>query len=196
MTGTPHNPLQRRHRAIAAWCAVLVVAMVGASYAAVPLYRMFCQVTGFDGTPRRAERAPDQDKVLDKTVTVRFDGNVAPGLPWQFGPVQTTMTVKLGENAFAYYRATNTSDRPVKATAAYNIAPEIAASYFNKIDCFCFTEQVLEPGQSAELPLNFFIDPAIVNDRDARGVTHITVSYTFYPVAMPGVAEKSTGKPG
>jgi cytochrome c oxidase assembly protein subunit 11 len=195
MTGTPKTPLQHRHRVIAAWCALLVVAMVGAAYAAVPLYRMFCEATGFDGTPRRAERAPDQ--VLDKTVTVRFDGNVAPDLPWRFEPVQTTMTVRLGENLMAYYRATNTSDRPVAATAAYNISPEIAASYFNKIDCFCFTEQVLQPGESAELPLNFFIDPAIVRDKDARGVTHVTVSYTFYPVAKPGgVAQKSTGKSG
>ena len=128
---------------------------------------------------------------------MRFDGNVAPGLPWRFEPVQTTMTVKLGENLMAYYRATNTSDRAVKATAAYNISPEIAAFYFNKIDCFCFTEQVLQPGESAELPLNFFIDPAIVRDRDGRGVTQITVSYTFYPVARPGgVAQKSGGKPG
>jgi cytochrome c oxidase assembly protein subunit 11 len=195
MTGTPNTPLQRRHRAIAAWCALLVVAMVGASYAAVPLYRMFCEVTGFDGTPRRAVRAPD--RVLDKTVTVRFDGNVAPDLPWEFGPAKTTMTVRLGENLMAYYRATNTSDRRIVATAAYNITPEIAASYFNKIDCFCFTEQVLEPGQSAELPLNFFIDPAIAGDKDARGVTHITVSYTFYPVAKPGgVAQKPAGSPG
>ena len=194
MTGTINNPLLRRHRAIAAWCFVLVAAMVGASYAAVPLYRMFCEATGYDGTPRRAEKAPDQ--VLDKTVTIRFDGNVSPDLPWRFEPVRITMTVRLGENLMAYYRATNTSDRAIKATAAYNIAPEIAASYFNKIDCFYFTEQVLEPGQTAELPLNFFIDPAIVKDRDARGVTQVTVSYTFYPVAMPGVAEKSTGKPG
>jgi cytochrome c oxidase assembly protein subunit 11 len=195
MTGTPHNPLQRRHRAIAFWCAAVVVAMVGASYAAVPLYRMFCAATGFDGTPRRAEKAPD--RVLDKTVVVRFDGNVAPGLPWEFGPVETTMTVKLGENLMAYYRATNTSDRPIKATAAYNISPEIAASYFNKIDCFCFTEQVLQPGETAELPLNFFVDPVIAEDRDARGVTHITVSYTFYPVATPaGVAQKPTGSSG
>jgi cytochrome c oxidase assembly protein subunit 11 len=197
MTGTPNTALIRRHRAIAVWCAVLVVAMVGAAYAAVPLYRMFCEATGFDGTPRRAERAPDRDRMLDRTVTIRFDGNVSPDLPWQFGPVANTMTVKLGESAFAYYRATNTSDRPTKATAAYNIHPEIAASYFNKIDCFCFTEQVLEPGQSAELPLNFFVDPAILNDKDARGVTHITVSYTFYPVATPGgVAQKTGGKSG
>jgi cytochrome c oxidase assembly protein subunit 11 len=195
MTGTPNTPLQRRHRAIAAWCLVLVAGMVGASYAAVPLYRMFCEATGFDGTPRRAERAPD--RVLDNTVTVRFDGNVAPDLPWRFEPVQTTMTVRLGDNLMAYYRATNISDRPITATAAYNISPEIAASYFNKIDCFCFTEQVLQPGESAELPLNFFIDPAVVRDRDARGVAQITVSYTFYPVAKPGgVAQEFSGKPG
>jgi cytochrome c oxidase assembly protein subunit 11 len=195
MTGTPDAPLQRRHRALAAWCFLLVIAMVGAAYAAVPLYRMFCEATGFDGTPRRAQRAPDQ--TIDKTVTVRFDGNVSPDLPWQFGPVQTTMTVKLGENVMAYYRATNTSDRPIKATAAYNIYPEIAASYFNKIDCFCFTEQVLEPGQSAELPVNFFVDPAMVRDKDARAITHIAVSYTFYPVAAPGgVAQKPAGRSG
>jgi cytochrome c oxidase assembly protein subunit 11 len=195
MTGTTDARLQRRHRALAAWCAVLVFAMVGAAYAAVPLYRMFCEATGFDGTPRRAQRAPDQ--VLDKAVTVRFDGNVSPDLPWQFGPVQTTMTVKLGENVMAYYRATNTSDRAIKATAAYNIYPEIAAAYFNKIDCFCFTEQVLEPGQSADLPLNFFVDPGMVRDKDARGISQITVSYTFYPVAKPGgVAQKPAGKSG
>jgi cytochrome c oxidase assembly protein subunit 11 len=195
MTGTTDARLQRRHRALAAWCAVLVFAMVGAAYAAVPLYRMFCEATGFDGTPRRAQRAPDQ--VLEKAVTVRFDGNVSPDLPWQFGPVQTTMTVKLGENIMAYYRATNTSDRAIKATAAYNIYPEIAAAYFNKIDCFCFTEQVLEPGQSADLPLNFFVDPEMVRDKDARGISQITVSYTFYPVAKPGgVAQKPAGKSG
>ena len=194
MTGTPHTPLQRRHRAIAAWCAALVFAMVGAAYAAVPLYRMFCAVTGFDGTPRRAT-GPSQ-KTLEQTVTVRFDGNVAPNLPWRFEPVQTTMTVKLGENAVAVYKATNLSDKRIVATAAYNIVPEITASYFNKIECFCFTEQVLEPGQTAELALSFFIDPEIVRDQDAKRVTHLTVSYTFYPTATPGVAEKKTSKSG
>jgi cytochrome c oxidase assembly protein subunit 11 len=194
MTGTRHSPLQRRHRAIALWCAVLVVGMVGASYAAVPLYRLFCQVTGYDGTPRRA--AQPSDRMVEKTVTVRFDGNVAPGLPWRFEPVENTMTVKLGENAVATYRATNTSDRRIVATATYNILPEIAASYFNKVQCFCFTEQALEPGETAELGLSFFIDPEIVGDKDARGVTHVTVSYTFYPVAAPGVAEKPTSRSG
>ena len=181
---------------LAAWCAALVVAMVGAAYAAVPLYRLFCQVTGFDGTPRIAAKAPDT--VLEKTITVRFDANVAPGLPWRFEPVQTTMTVRIGENALAFYRAVNTSDRPVTGTATYNILPEVAAAYFSKIQCFCFTEQVLEPGKTMEFPVSFFIDPLIVGDKDARHVTHVTVSYTFHPLAArkPGVAEKRTGKPG
>ena len=196
MTDTRNNTLQHRHRATAAWCAVLVVAMVGAAYAAVPLYRLFCQVTGFDGTPRIAAKAPDT--VLEKTITVRFDANVAPGLPWRFEPVETTMTVKIGENAMAFYRAVNTSDRPVTGTATYNILPEVAAAYFSKIQCFCFTEQVLEPGKTMEFPVSFFIDPLIVGDKDARRVTHVTVSYTFHPLPAPkpGVAEKTTGKPG
>ena len=194
MTGTPNTPIRRRHRAIAAWCALLVFAMVGAAYAAVPLYRMFCAATGFDGTPKRAT-GPSQ-KTLQKTVSVRFDGNVSPSLPWRFEPMQTTMSVKLGENAVATYKATNLSDKRIVATAAYNIFPEIAASYFNKIECFCFTEQVLEPGQTAELALSFFIDPEIVKDNDARRIAVVTVSYTFYPTPTPAVAEKKTSKPG
>jgi cytochrome c oxidase assembly protein subunit 11 len=194
MTGSPHNPLQRRHRALAAWCLVVVVGMVGAAYAAVPLYRMFCEATGFDGTPRRAMAR--SERTVERTVTVRFDGNVVPGLPWRFEPVQNTMTVKLGENATAYYRAVNTSDHTIKATAAYNIVPEIAGAYFNKIQCFCFTEQVLEPGQTAELAVDFFIDPKMADDRDGRTVSNVTVSYTFYPVAIPGMAESPGGKPG
>jgi cytochrome c oxidase assembly protein subunit 11 len=194
MTGTSRTPLQRRHLAIAVWCGALVFAMVGAAYAAVPLYRMFCAVTGFDGTPRRAT-GPSQ-RTLEQTVTVRFDGNVAPSLPWRFAPVETTMTVKLGENAVAVYKATNLSDKRVVATAAYNIFPEIAASYFNKIECFCFTEQVLEPGQTAELALSFFIDPEIVRDHNAGRITHVTVSYTFYSTATPGVGEKTTSRSG
>jgi cytochrome c oxidase assembly protein subunit 11 len=211
MTRAPDSPLQRRHRVIAAWLALVVVAMVGAAYAAVPLYRLFCQVTGFDGTPRIATRAPDPSEVLERTVTVRFDGNVAPGLPWSFGPVQNTMTVKIGESAMAYYKATNLSDRPVKGTATYNILPEVAAAYFNKIQCFCFTEQVLQPGETAEFPVSFFVDPQIMGDRDAKSVTHVTVSYTFHavveapkprveprvePRAEPGVAEKRAGNAG
>ncbi len=194
--GSHNRALQRRHRVLAAWCVALVVAMVGAAYASVPLYRLFCQVTGFDGTPRVATRPAAT--VLDKTVVVRFDANVTPGLPWRFEPVQHTMEVKIGETNLAFFRATNTSDQPVRGTAIYNIFPEIAAVYFNKLQCFCFTEQLLEPGQSTEFPVSFFIDPAIVNDRDARAVTHITLSYTFNPMAAPnpGVAEKRAGTAG
>jgi cytochrome c oxidase assembly protein subunit 11 len=182
-----NNPSSRRHRAVAAWCVVVVAAMVGASYAAVPLYRLFCQVTGLDGTPRIASKP--SDTVLDKTITIRFDANVAPGLPWTFVPEQRTVRVKIGENALAFYRATNTSDRPVHGTATFNVYPEQTAPFFNKLQCFCFTEQVLQPGESVEMPVSFFVDPQITTDKDARAVTQITLSYTFYPVApKPGVA--------
>ena len=191
-----NRALQRRHRTLALSCAMLVVAMVGAAYASVPLYRLFCQVTGFDGTPRIA--SGPSTTVLDKTVTIRFDGNVTPGLPWHFEPVQNTMEVKIGENNLAFFRATNTSDQPVRGTAIYNVFPEIAAVYFNKLQCFCFTEQLLQPGESMEFPVSFFVDPQIVNDRDARGVTHITLSYTFNPMPAPkpDVAEKRNNAAG
>jgi cytochrome c oxidase assembly protein subunit 11 len=177
----------RRHRATALWCAALVAAMVGAAYAAVPLYRLFCQMTGFDGTPRIAGKP--SSTVLDRTIVVRFDANVAPGLGWSFEPVERTATVRIGENALAFYRATNTTDRPLHGTATYNVLPEQAAPFFNKLQCFCFTEQVLEPGQSVEMPVSFFVDPQIVGDKDAGSTTHITLSYTFYPVQpKPGLA--------
>jgi cytochrome c oxidase assembly protein subunit 11 len=180
----------RRHRAVALWCAALVVAMVGAAYASVPLYRLFCQVTGFDGTPRVA--AAPSVTVLDRQVAVRFDANVAPDLPWRFEPAEPTLKVRLGENTLAFYRATNTSDRPIRGMATFNVLPEQAAPFFNKLECFCFKEQLLQPGETVEMPVSFFIDPQIVADKDAHGVTHITLSYTFYPVtsAKPGVAGK------
>ncbi len=194
MTSGIENPaLKKRHRALAAWCIALVITMVGASYAAVPLYRLFCQVTGFDGTPRIATSVPSVG--LDKTVTVRFDGNVAPGLPWKFEPVQNTVEAKIGESMLVFYRATNISDKPVKGSATFNVFPEIAAVYFNKVQCFCFTEQLLAPGESVEFPVSFFVDPEIVHDKDARKVTHITLSYTFY--AVPGsVSGDVTAKVG
>ena len=170
--------------------------MVGAAYASVPLYRMFCQVTGFDGTPRIATKPSTM--MLDRTITVRFDANISPGLAWDFEPVVRTMDVRIGENALAFYRATNRSDRPIVGTATYNVLPEQAGVFFNKLECFCFKEQRLEPGQTIELPVSFFIDPQIVHDKDARGTTHITLSYTFYPVAQPsgGLAEKRGGNAG
>jgi cytochrome c oxidase assembly protein subunit 11 len=177
----------RRHRATALMCAALVAAMVGAAYAAVPLYRLLCQVTGFDGTPRVASKP--SSTVLDRTIVVRFDANVAPGLGWRFEPLERTATVRIGENALAFYRVTNPTDRPIHGTATYNVFPEQAAPFFNKLQCFCFTEQVLEPGQSVEMPVSFFVDPQIVGDKDAGSTTHITLSYTFYPVQpKPGLA--------
>jgi cytochrome c oxidase assembly protein subunit 11 len=173
----------RRHRATAAWCAALVLGMVGAAYAAVPLYRLFCDVTGYAGTPRRA--AEPSTVVLGRSVTVRFDANVAPSLAWRFAPVQSTLQVKIGENALVFYRATNLSDRALVGTATFNVFPEQAAAYFNKLECFCFKEQRLEPGQSAEFPVSFFVDPAIADDKDARATTHLALSYTFHPVAAP-----------
>jgi cytochrome c oxidase assembly protein subunit 11 len=179
-----------RHRTVAVWCGVLVAAMVGMAYAAVPLYRLFCQVTGFDGTPRVA-LAPSPT-VVDRTVTIRFDANVAPDLPWRFEPQQTTTKIKLGESALAFFRATNTSQRPLWGMATFNVFPEQAAPFFNKLQCFCFTEQLLQPGESIDMPVSFFVDPQILADKDAFWIEHITLSYTFYPAAPP----KSAGKAG
>lgn len=187
--------LSNRHRRTAMWCGVLVVAMVGAAYAAVPLYRMFCEATGFDGTPRIATKP--SDTVLERTVNVRFDANIAPGLAWEFEPMQGPANVKLGETTLIFYKATNTSDHTITGSATFNVFPEAAAPFFNKLECFCFTEQTLAPGQTIEMPVSFFIDPAIVKDKDARATTHITLSYTFYPVTpKPGLAAKRDGKTG
>jgi cytochrome c oxidase assembly protein subunit 11 len=187
----PDHELARRHRKVGLWCAAVVVGMVGASYAAVPLYRMLCELTSFDGTPQRA--TVPSDVVLDRTMNVRFDANTAPGFPWRFEPVQRTLDVKIGETTLAFYRATNTSDHAVTGTSTFNVFPEQVAVFFNKLECFCFKEQTLEPGQSVDFPVSFFVDPQIVHDRDAGGTTHITLSYTFYPVpskSKAGLAEK------
>jgi len=160
-------------------CVAALLVMGGATWAAVPLYRLFCQVTGYGGTTMRAEKAPDA--VLDRTITVRFDSNVAPGMKWEFGPAQRTMEVKVGENALAFYKAHNSAPNTLKGTATYNVSPEIVGSYFNKIECFCFTEQTLQPGESIEMPLTFFVDPAILQNAQAARIDHITLSYTFYP---------------
>jgi cytochrome c oxidase assembly protein subunit 11 len=173
----------RRNLRVAALCAVVGFAMVGLAFASVPLYRLFCQVTGFGGTTQRAERPSTE--TLDRRIAIRFDANVGPGLSWDFQPVVPTMEVRIGENALAFYRATNRSDRAVVGTATFNVTPDQVGAYFNKIACFCFTEQRLEPGQSVEMPVSFFIDPAIVKDLDGRHVRNITLSYTFFPVDGP-----------
>ncbi len=183
-----------RHRTVALLCTVAAAAMVGLSFASVPLYRLFCQATGYDGTPLRAERP--SETTIDRTVQVRFDANVGGGLAWKFEPVQHTLDVQLGANTLAFYRATNLSDRPLKGSATFNVAPETVGVYFQKIQCFCFTEQLLQPGETAELPVSFFIDPALVKDRDMKNVGQITLSYTFYPVGTSGEDRQSavTGK--
>ena len=171
-----------RHRRVAVMASGFAIAMLGMAYAAVPLYQMFCQVTGFAGTTQRAAAAPEPEKVLDRTITVRFDSNITGGLGWTFKPVQRTVDVKIGESRLAFYQAKNISDVPLTGTASFNVAPESAGFYFSKIECFCFQEQTLQPGEMVEMPVSFFVDPEIVNDPDARHLTHITLSYTFYPV--------------
>jgi cytochrome c oxidase assembly protein subunit 11 len=172
---------------VALLCATVALGMVGLAYASVPLYRLFCQATGYAGTPQRATQT--SATTLDKTIAVRFDSNVAPGLAWTFEPAVRTMDIKIGENTLAFYRAHNRSDRPTTGTASFNVTPEGAGAYFVKVECFCFTEQRLEPGQTVDMPVSFYIDPAIVQDKDARMISEITLSYTFYAVAdKPAVA--------
>jgi cytochrome c oxidase assembly protein subunit 11 len=174
-------------------CAVAVVAMGGLSYAAVPLYRLYCQATGFGGATQRAEKL--SEVVLDRVITVRFDANVGPGLPWRFEPVQQTVDVKVGENVLAFFRATNLSDQPIKGMATFNVAPDVAGLYFSKIECFCFKEQRLDSGETVEMPVSFFVDPSIMKDRDADVVRDITLSYTFYPVnASPNPVVTEAGR--
>lgn len=160
-------------------CLGLVAGMGALSYASVPLYRMFCQLTGFDGTPLRAERAPDH--VLEQTITVRFDANVSQDLDWEFAPKQANHTLKLGETGLIFYRAANRAGKPTVGTASFNVTPEKAAPYFNKIACFCFDRQELKAGQAMDMGVTFFIDPAIMKDRAVRDLREITLSYTFYP---------------
>lgn len=167
-----------RKNTIAIACAFAVMFMTGAAFAAVPLYRLFCQVTGFDGTTMRADKA--SDVVLDQTVLVRFDTNVR-GLPMAFRAEQVSQRVRIGETGIAYFDVTNTSAAPISAKAAYNVVPERAGPYFQKLQCFCFDEQVIQPGETRKFPVQYFVAPELATDRESRGVKEITLSYTFYP---------------
>ena len=171
--------LKNPHNRVAAMCAGGVLAMLGAAYAAVPLYKLYCQVTGSGGTTQRAEKP--SDVVLERKITIRFDANVSKDMPWSFEPVQRTMDVKIGETSLAFYKATNTSDHAITGTAMFNVSPDIAGTHFNKIECFCFKEQTLAAGETVEMPVSFFVDPALAKDRDAAHLREITLSYTFYP---------------
>lgn len=186
----------KQHRNVRAvvLSAATVAAMIGLTYASVPLYRLFCQVTGYGGTVQRAEAAPKQS--LDRAVSVRFDANTSGKLDWTFHPLQNTQKVKLGEQTMAYYEAVNHSAETVTGSAVFNVSPPQAGAYFNKIQCFCFTEQTLKPGEKIEMPVTFFVDPDMLKDPDAAGIDEITLSYTMYPVDKPkAVTEARTQAP-
>jgi cytochrome c oxidase assembly protein subunit 11 len=184
-TGQTTTPLRRSDVIVAASCGLCVAFMVGAAYAAVPLYDWFCRATGFNGTTQVAASAPAG--ALGRTITVRFDANVGPGLPWRFEPEQNSIEVRLGEVVTVNYRVINQAARPITASAAYNVAPLNAGSYFQKINCFCFTEQTMAPGEKREMPVVFYVDPSIADDHENDGLNTITLSYTFYPVKDPVV---------
>lgn len=168
-----------RRNAVTAWSAAgVVVGMIGLSYASVPLYELFCKVTGFGGTTQRSDAAPGA--VGDRTMQIRFNADVAQGMRWRFQPVQRQVDVKLGEETLIFYRAHNPTDRPIVGVATFNVQPDKAGAYFDKIACFCFNEQRLEPGQTVDMPVSFFVDPEILKDVNARDVRTITLSYTFF----------------
>jgi cytochrome c oxidase assembly protein subunit 11 len=177
-------PRLTRDALVAASCGLVVVLMVGASYAAVPFYNWFCRTTGFNGTTQVATSGPSAAPLARK-IAVRFDSNVAGGLPWKFEPEQNQIEVQIGQVVTVYYTVTNQSARATTGEAAYNVAPLTVGAYFQKINCFCFTEQTMAPGEKREMPVVFYVDPSIVNDHDNDTLNTITLSYTFYPVRDP-----------
>ena len=183
-----------RDTTVAALCGVFVALMVGAAYAAVPFYNWFCRTTGFNGTTQVATSAP-ASAPLQRTIAVRFDSNVAAGLPWKFEPEQTQIEVRIGEVVTVYYNVTNQSARTTTGQAAYNVAPLTVGAYFQKINCFCFTEQTMAPGEKREMPVVFYVDPSILEDSDNEGLNTITLSYTFYPVRDPAPKPLAASEP-
>jgi cytochrome c oxidase assembly protein subunit 11 len=195
MSDTEREHRQKpRHGKLVLALVALVAGMTGLAFASVPLYRMFCQVTGYGGVPQRADRG--SDTVLDRTIRVRFDANVDRTLPWTFAPEKRTVDVKIGETALAFFKASNTSQAQVSGTAVFNVVPELAGRYFTKIECFCFKQQTLAAGASVEMPVTFFVDPKIVHDEDTKNISEITLSYTFYPSGESGVVAAPEGNSG
>jgi cytochrome c oxidase assembly protein subunit 11 len=187
-------PRLGRDALVAAICGLVVVLMVGASYAAVPFYNWFCRATGFNGTTQVATSLPS-GAPLERRIAVRFDTNVAGGLPWKFEPEQTEIEVKIGQVVTVYYTVTNQSARTTTGEAAYNVAPLTVGSYFEKINCFCFTQQTFAPGEKREMPVVFYVDPSIANDHENDGLNTITLSYTFYPVREPAAKPLAASEP-
>jgi len=183
MNDQPASELRRRDVIVALSCGLCVAAMVGAAYAAVPFYNWFCRATGFNGTTQVATAGPSG--MIDRDVTVRFDANIGPGLPWRFEPEQNDIKIKLGQVVTVNYRVVNEAARPITAQAAYNVAPLNAGSYFQKINCFCFTEQTLKPGETRDMAVVFYVDPSMAKDPDGKEINSITLSYTFYRQREP-----------
>ena len=173
-----NRDIRKSNLSVAISLVMLVVGMIMLSFAAVPLYQLFCQVTGFGGTTQRAEALPAT--VLDREITVSFNADTDMNLPWHFKPLQLDTTVKVGESLLAAYEVRNESEAPVTAMATYNVTPHEAGPYFHKVQCFCYEEQTLAPGQQVHMPISFYIDPSINDDENLKGVKHITLSYTFF----------------
>jgi cytochrome c oxidase assembly protein subunit 11 len=191
MKASNPSPQRRRDVMTAAACGVLVAAMVGAAYAAVPLYDWFCRTTGFGGTTQVASAGPSH--VLDRKLKVRFDANVAGGLPWRFEPEQTSIEVRLGEVVTVAYRVVNESARETTGVASYNVSPPTVGGYFSKINCFCFTDQRLKAGEKRDMTVVFFVDPALAKDSEQDDLDTITLSYTMYPVRQPETPRVENG---
>jgi cytochrome c oxidase assembly protein subunit 11 len=182
-----------RDAVVASICGFVVVFMVGASYAAVPFYDWFCRATGFNGTTQVATSAPSGPP-LERKIAVRFDANVGPGLPWKFEPEQNEIEVRIGEVVTVFYTVTNQAARTTAGVAAYNVAPLTVGAYFQKINCFCFNEQTMGPGEKREMPVVFYVDPALANDSENDALKTITLSYTFYPVRDPAPKPVAAGE--
>ena len=191
-TSDPARKAARRNARIALLCGAIFAGMVGAAYASVPLYKAFCQLTGFDGTVRKAEAAPDH--VLDRKLTIRFDANVRD-LPWTFAPNQVSQEVKIGDTGLAFYKVTNNGKTPLTGRASYNVIPESAGLYFQKLECFCFTDQTIQPGETKEFPVVYFVDPKFAEDFETKGTPEVTLSYTFFP-STEGSAQAPLGGTG
>lgn len=187
---------QRRMRTTAFICGAVFFGMIGLAYASVPLYAMFCQITGYGGTTQRVDQY--SDRILDRQITVRFDANKMGGLPWTFEPSQRAITMRIGETVKAEYKASNWSKHTASGRATFNVTPELAGAYFNKVECFCFTDTTLKPGEAIDMPVVFYVDPAIVDVPELKDIRTITLSYTFFPIdakplaAAPNAEEEST----
>ncbi len=207
MASLPQTPLRapaasgatrRRNRRVGLIGLAMALGMLGMGFAAVPLYRIFCQVTGYGGTTRRVDGATaDAVRAIGRPMSIRFDANVARDMPWDFRPLQTTHAIHVGQRDLALFEARNTSDMVVTGTASFNVEPEQAAKYFNKIQCFCFTSQTLQPGEAVKMPVLYYVDPAIEADSDNKDVEQITLSYTFHVTEMhaPKLSRSQTSEP-